>query len=125
MTLLQERRTPTRVPEVTSRRSRLTILATVVGLVGLVAAIIGLWMYYAPAAGTMTLLFWEWSIAEMATAWPFSLIIGGSVAVLAASAYGAFRVYDELRSDAYAITLSLLAVASLAVAVFYALVWIF
>lgn len=125
MTLLQERRTPTRAPEATARRSRLTIVAKVVGLVGLVAAILGVLMYYAPAAGTMTLLFWEWSIAEMATAWPFSLIIGGSVLVLATSAYGAVRVYDEMRSNAYAITLSLLAVASLAVAVFYSLVWIF
>jgi len=125
VTLLQERKTPTRVPEITHRRSPWPIVATIVGLVGLVAALLGLWMYYAPADGILTLFAWEWTISEISTAWPYVLIIGGSLGVTATSAYAGMTLFDRDAHDVFPVMSTILAVASFAVALYYSIVWIF
>jgi len=125
VTLLQERTTPTRVPEIPHRRSPWPIVATIVGIVGLVVALLGLWMYYAPADGILTLFAWEWTIAEIATAWPFALIIAGSLGVTVMSAYAAMTLFDKESNDVYPVMATILAIAAFAVALYYAVVWIF
>ena len=35
---------------------------------GALAAMIGIWMFHAPAGGTLTLFFWEFDVATMAEA---------------------------------------------------------
>ena len=127
MTLLQERKTqtPMRVPEASRRRSPWPIVAAVVGVVGLVAALVGLWMYYAPASGILTLFGWEWTIAEISTAWPFALIVAGSLGVSGTSAYAAITLFDADSNDVFPVMSTILAIASFAVAMYYAIVWIF
>ncbi len=125
MTLLQERTTQTRVPETSHRRSPWPIVATVVGVVGLVAALLGLWMYYAPATGILTLFSWEWTVAEIATAWPFALIIAGSLGVTVTSAYAAITLFDKESNDVFPVMATILAIAAFAMAVYYSIVWIF
>jgi hypothetical protein len=100
-------------------------VATVVGIVGLVAALLGLWMYYAPATGILTLFAWEWTVAEIATAWPFALIIAGSLGVVVVSAYAAITLFDKESNDVFPVMATILAVAAFAMALYYSIVWIF
>lgn len=125
MTMLEQRRqtTPTPTPSPTPVVGHMTEWIT--GAVGAIAALIGGWMYYAPSDGTLSLFGWDWDVANLADAWPFSLMIGGGV--LLAAAFGVFaakmyRRHDEITAP---VTIGgILSLAALAGAVVYLLIWI-
>jgi hypothetical protein len=97
----------------------------VTGAVGAIAALIGGWMYYAPSDGTLSLFGWDWDVADLADAWPFSLMIGGGV--LLAAAFGLFAVKMYRRHDEITAPVTiggLLALAAVAGAIVYLLIWI-
>ena len=106
-------------------RSSGSTVERIVGLVGALAAMIGIWMFHAPAGGTLTLFFWEFDVATMAEAWPLGLVtVGGLAAAIGfgVDAYEAFR--QEPRYTREAVAATTLATLGLVAAVTYALIWI-
>jgi hypothetical protein len=98
----------------------------IVGVVGALAAVIGGWMYYGPSDNTLSLFGWDWDVADLADAWPFSLMIGGGVLLAAAFAWFATKTYrrDDGITTPVAVG-SVLSLAALAGAIVYLLIWIF
>jgi hypothetical protein len=106
-------------------RSSGSTVERTVGLVGAIAAMIGIWMFHAPAGGTLTVFFWDFDVATMAEAWPFGLATVGGLAAgigFGIDAYEAFR--QEPRFTREALAAATLATLGLAAAVAYALIWI-
>lgn len=106
-------------------RSSGSTVERIVGLVGVVAAMIGIWMFHAPAGGTLTVFFWDFDVATLADAWPLGLItIGGFAAAIGfgVDAYEAF--IQEPRFTREALAAATLATLGLAAAVAYTLIWI-
>lgn len=102
------------------------VYETIVGVIGAVAGAIGAWMYYAPTAGTLSLFGWEWDVANLAEGWPLSLMIGGGLLLFGAFAVAAQKMYTrDGELTAGSVANGLLALAALAGAVTYALIWIF
>ena len=106
-------------------RSSGSTVERIVGLVGAVAAMIGLWMFHAPAGGTLTVFFWEFDVATLSEAWPLALVtIGG---MLAAIGFGidAFKAFtQEPRFTRETIAAGFLAGFGLVAMVAYGLIWI-
>jgi hypothetical protein len=88
----------------------------VLGILGVVAAGVGAWMYYVPAT---------WFLGGLAEGWYLGMFVGAGL--LLAAAFGLFARHI-LREDGLWTTQSVmatvLAVLALAGAIFFALVWI-
>jgi hypothetical protein len=112
VTTLLERQTTeiTRMP----RRSRVS--EWVLGLIGVVAAGVGVWMYYVPTT---------WFLGGLAEGWYLGMFVGAGL--LLAAAFG-LVARDMVRDDGVWTTRSFLtaaiAVLALAAAVVFGLVWI-
>jgi hypothetical protein len=112
VTTLLERQTTeiTRMP----RRSRVS--EWVLGIIGVVAAGVGVWMYYVPTT---------WFLGGLAEGWYLGMFIGAGL--LLAAAFGLFA-QRILREDGLWTTQTVvatgMAVLALAAAIFFALVWI-
>jgi len=112
--------------EVTSieRRRRSFAPEWIVGTVGALIAAIGLWMFHGPSGGMLRLFGWEWEVADLAEAWPLSIIIGGAVIAAAVLA----RVSMQFSGRGYetkADMAAALSIGSILLALVYAMVWIF
>jgi hypothetical protein len=106
-------------------RSSGSTVERTVGLLGAVAAMIGIWVFHAPAGGTLTVFFWEFDVATMAEAWPLGLVtIGGLAAAIGfgIDAYEAFRQEPRFTREAFAA--ATMATLGLIAAVVYGLIWI-
>lgn len=113
MTLLQERmRTEiTRVPAATRH-----VFEWVLGIVGVLAAAVGAYLFYAPA---------NWVLAGLADSWYFGVFVGADI--LLAAAFGVFarRVYLVDRTWTAKVVFGTgLMVLELAGAVTCAVIWI-
>ena len=105
MTMLRERTTMevTRTPE----RSHFTEVVT--GIVGLVAAAVGAWMYYVPA---------DWFLGGLAEGYHFGFFTGAGVLLAGAFGLYARTVYDDDRGwSTRAVVGTVLALLALAGAV--------
>ena len=122
MTALREREQVS-TPGVVSRIGHTTEWIT--GLVGTVAALIGLWMYYGPSDGTLTLFNSSWTATDITEGWAFGLLMGGGVLLAAAFGLAAWKLYR--RDDEYTtpiLSLGLLSLAALAGSVIYLFIWL-
>ncbi len=96
----------------------------IVGIVGALTTAIGLFMYHGPAEGVLSIFGWEWNIAELNEAWPFSVIVVGAMIMAGVFA----RLSQRLSMDGPTTKANVstgLTVASLLLALTYALIWIF
>ena len=113
MTLLQERtRTEiTRVPAVTRH-----LTEWVLGVVGVLAAAVGVYMFYAPA---------NWVLAGLAEAWYLGMFVGAGIVLAAAFGVFARRMYLADRSwTAQVVSATGLMALALAGAVIFTVIWI-
>lgn len=112
MTVLRERHTAdfTRMP----RRERIT--EWTLGIVGLVAAAVGAWMYYVPA---------EWFLGGLAEVWYLGMFIGAGILVALAAGMFARQMFRVDHAwTARVVTVTLVAVIALAFAVVFATILI-
>lgn len=120
MTIL-EKKTPTQM----MREPLAHMVEWIVGVVGAVAAAVGLWMYHGPADGMLRLFGLEWDVSTLAEAWPFSLIVVGGLMLASAFAIFSSREYTHHgEGDVRVWTGSILSVLALAGAVTYLLIWL-
>jgi hypothetical protein len=113
VTLLQER-TRTEITRVPAASRHLT--EWVLGIVGVVAAAVGVYMFYAPA---------NWFLAGLAEAWYLGMLVGAGVVLAAAFGVFARRMYLADRSwTAQVIWGTGLMALALAGAVVFAVIWI-
>ena len=121
MTVLHEReRTAVETPV----RPTFTV-ATIVEVIGVVAAVVGAYMYYMPSGGVLPFLGWSWTVGDLATQWALGLMIGGGVFMTAGFATSADIFHRRHGWSTDAVTMAVLAVLALAGAVTYSLIWIF
>ncbi len=106
-------------------RSSGSTIERLIGLVGTVAAMVGLWVFHAPAGGTLTLLVWDFDVATMAEAWPLGLITVGGLAAAVGFGIDAVKASHEPGFTREVIAAAVLATLGLAAAIFYAVIWIF
>lgn len=93
------------------RRTRITEL--ILGVVGVLAAGVGAWMYYVPA---------DWFLGGLAEAWYFGLFIAGGVLLAAAFGLFARMVYNRDEAVTAGVVVStVLALAALGGAITFAL----
>jgi hypothetical protein len=104
----------TEVTRMPARRSHLT--EWVLGIVGVLAAGVGAWMYYVPA---------DWFLGGLAEGWYFGMFIAAGL--LLATAFGLFarRVYVEDRAwTTQVVVATALALAGVAAAITFAVILI-
>lgn len=111
-TLIERPRT-----EITRTEPRSYVTEWVIGIVGLLAAGVGAWMYFVPTT---------WFLGGLAAGWYLGMFVGAGV--LLALAFG-LAARGMLREDGAWTTgvtvMALLALIALAGAVTFALIWIF
>jgi hypothetical protein len=118
MTILNEK---TQVPVM--REPLAHVVEWVMGLVGTVAAGIGLLIYHGP--DPLEFFGWEWTTADLDAAWPLSLIIVGGLMLASAFAIFSSREYAHHgEGDLRVITGSVLALLALAGAITYFVIWL-
>lgn len=61
-----------RIPE--TARHYITAILTVIGVV---AAVLGVWLAYGPADGKLSVFDWTWNVADISDLWAAWLMIGG------------------------------------------------
>ncbi len=123
MTLLRERETVETRPTPTVVR---TYLEMTFGILGVLVAALGGWMLLADAASEITVFAWTWEVGALAAGWPLGTLIGGGMLMAAGFGVMAYRLYR--RDEAFTIRSYIALAGSLlgaAIAVVYALVWIF
>jgi hypothetical protein len=102
--------------EVTRMQPRSYITEWVIGIVGVLAAGVGAWMYYVPT---------DWFLGGLAEGWYLGMFVGAGV--LLAAAFGLFA-RGMLREDRIwttrVIVMTILAVLAVAGAVTFGLIWI-
>lgn len=99
------------------------VVEWVMGVVGTIAAGIGLLIYHGPE--TLDLFGWEWNTAGLDLAWPFSLIVLGGLMLASAFAIFSSREYAHHgEGDLRVVTGSILALLSLAGAITYFVIWL-
>jgi|SRR5690554_6854436 VIT1/CCC1 family predicted Fe2+/Mn2+ transporter len=112
MTQLRERP----VTEITRTPTRKRTTEKVVGILGLLAAAVGAWMYFVPA---------DWFLGGLAEAWHLGMFTGAGALLAAAFGLFAYEVRkDEERWTTAAITAAVVATLALAAAVTFAVIWI-
>jgi hypothetical protein len=99
------------------------VIDWVAGIVGAVATAIGLWMYHGPVDGVLQLFWWEFDVAQLAVAWPLGITIAGALSMTWALTAVSRRLSMDGVSTRANVAMSG-AVASFALAVVYALIWI-
>lgn len=95
---------------------RSLIVEWTIGIVGLLAAGVGAWMYYVPA---------DWFLGGLAEAWYLGLFVGAGV--LLAAAFGLIArgmLREDLGWTARVTAMTVLAVLAVAGAVTFGLIWI-
>lgn len=95
----------------------------VVGGIGAVLAIFGVWMRYGPEDGVLTVFSSSWNISEIAQAWPFSLLVGGFTLVAAAFGLAATK-FNRSGVVGFATGAAIAGLAALAAAVSFLVIWI-
>ena len=106
-------------------RSTGSTLERTVGLLGAIAAMVGLWVFHAPAGGTLTFFIWEFDVATMAEAWPLGLVTVGGLAAAIGFGLDARKAFSqEPRFTREAIAAAVLATLGLIAAITYAVIWI-
>jgi hypothetical protein len=80
MTQLHER--PVFTPTV-SRAARVWEWA--LAIVGTVSTVLGAWIFARPEDGVLSIFGWEWQVADIYAAWPWTMVILGALAVIAAA----------------------------------------
>ena len=112
VTLLQERMR-TEITRVPVRRH---VIEWVMGVVGIVAAAVGTYMYYAPT---------NWFLADLAEHWYFGMFTGAGILLTAAFGVFARKAYLDGRGWTTQATVStVVALAALAGALTFAVIWI-
>ncbi|MFP3913882.1 MAG: hypothetical protein ACLFWM_03335 [Actinomycetota bacterium] len=112
MTLLQER--PVREPTQMPTRSR--VAEVTIGIIGLVAAAVGAWMYYVPT---------DWFLGGVAEGWYLGMFTGAGLVLAVAFGLAAFRAYRAERAwTAGAVVSTVLGIAALAGAVAFGIIWL-
>lgn len=112
-TLLDRPRTE--MPVMAGRPTHVTEWVT--GIVGLLAAGVGAWMYYVPT---------NWFLGGLVEAWPFGMLIGAGVLLAAAFGIFARKVYrEDRRFTTGAIVATVLALAALAGAITFGVILLF
>lgn len=122
MTTLRERERVS-TPDVKTRLGHTTEWIT--GLIGAVAALIGVWMYYAPEDGTLTLFNSSWTVTSITEGWTFGLLMGGGAFLAFAFGMYGYKLYKRDSEFTPAVlALGILALAALAGAVIYLFIWL-
>ena len=112
VTLLQER-TRTEITRVPVRRH---VIEWVMGVIGAVAAAVGTYMYYAPT---------NWFLADLVEHWYFGMFTGAGILLTAAFGVFARKAYLDGRGWTMQATVStVVALAALAGALIFAVIWI-
>ncbi len=121
MTMLQERQDyDVEQPGTTS-----TVIEWILGILGVLAVGVGLVLQFAEPEGTLEALWWTWNYGDIAEAWKYGLLIGGSLSLSAAFGIASWRSYvGDLGMTTRAVVTTLLAVVALLAAVAIALTWI-
>ena len=97
----------------------------IIGLIGAVAALIGVWMYYGPDDGTLTLFNSSWTVTNITEGWAFGLLMGGGAFLAFAFGLYGYKLYKRDGEFTPAVlTLGILSLAALAGAVIYLFVWL-
>ncbi len=123
MTLLRERETLETRPTPNVVRTNLEMTF---GILGVLVAALGSWMFLADAASEITVVAWTWEVGALAAGWPLGTLVGGGLLMAAAFGVMAYRVYR--REEAFTVRPYIALAGSLlgaAIAVVSALVWIF
>lgn len=106
-------------------RSSGSTLERAIGLVGAIAVMVGIWMFHAPAGGTLTVFGWQWDVATLSEAWPLGLAtFGGLIAALGFGIDARKAMSVNPRFTREAIAAAVLATLGLAAFVAYGLIWI-
>lgn len=122
MTTLRERERVS-TPGVVTRSSH--TIEWIIGLIGAAAALIGLWMYYGPDDGTLTLFNSSWTVTDITEGWAFGLLMGGGTFLAFAFGLYGYKLYRRDRELTPAVlTLGVLSLAALAGAVIYLFIWL-
>lgn len=112
MTMLRERP----VVEVTEGPQRFRLTEWVVGIVGLIGAGVGAWMYFVPT---------DWLLGGLGEAWYFAMFTGAGAFLAGAFGLVARRMrLDAPKWTTGAIVAAVLAVAALAGAITFAAIWL-
>ncbi len=104
------------VAEVTRMPARSYITEWVLGIVGVLAAGVGAWMYYAPA---------DWFLGGLVEGWYFAMFIAAGLLLI--TAFGLFARMEYVEGSAWSwrvVVSTILALAALGGAVTFALLWI-
>ncbi|HSJ28802.1 MAG TPA: hypothetical protein VLB67_11370 [Acidimicrobiia bacterium] len=114
MTILRERQG---TEEITRMPARTFVTEWVTGLMGVLAAGVGAWMYYVPT---------DWFLGGMAEGWFFGLFIAAGLLLTAAFGFYAQKTMQDDGSWTFRVTMAtVLALAAFAGAVIFALILIF
>lgn len=125
MTLLQDRQTPVRVPEISWLTVHWRPVASILGVLSSIAAFVGFWTHYAADDATLTLFTWTWSVEEIASNLIYALIVFGLLGVMVATAVAAVNLYSRRWHELYPTLLTSASILSFIVAAVYAAMWIF
>ncbi len=102
--------------EVTRMPMRSYVTELVTGIVGVLAAAVGAWMYYVPT---------DWFLGGLAEAWYFGLFIGaGALLALAFGLYARKAYVDDHMFTTRVTTFTVLSLAALAAAITFAVILI-
>lgn len=93
------------------------------GLVGAFSAMLGLWMRYGPDEGVLNLFGWSWNIGDISRVWPFSLLVGGFLAMTGALGSRGSKLTNA-GSIAQATAVTITGLFALAAAISFFLLWI-
>ncbi|HEX6947816.1 MAG TPA: hypothetical protein VF246_10750 [Acidimicrobiia bacterium] len=106
MTTLRERQTAD-----LERARRTRVAEWTLGIVGILAAALGAWMYYVPA---------DWFLGGLAEAWYLGMFIGAGVLIaLAAGLFARQMFRDDRAWTARVVTTTVVAILALAAAVVF------
>lgn len=101
------------------------VLDWTLSILGVIAAGFGGYLYFADPGRTLTVFGRESTVGEIAEGWGFGLLIAGGLLLCAAFAVFARKVFDrDGRWTAPVVTGTICAVAGLAVALAFGILWI-
>ena len=100
-------------------RSSGSTLERTVGLLGAIAAMVGLWVFHAPAGGALTFFIWEFDVATLGL-----VTVGGLAAAIGFGLDARKAFSQEPRFTREAIAAAVLATLGLIAAVTYAVIWV-
>jgi hypothetical protein len=114
VTALREKRPMTEITRMPTRRSQTT--EWILGIVGVLAAGVGAWMYYVPT---------DWFLGGLVEGWYFGMFIAAGLLLTAAFGFFARMAYVEDRDySARVVVPTVLALAALGFAITFAVILI-